>query len=55
MKHWHKLKHGETTMLRNLFILGLICGFIYTTFSIKSDFTELRVNRIAQIEAVLAQ
>ena len=37
-------------MLRNLFIIGLIIGFVYTSISVKKDFTELRVNRIAQIE-----
>lgn len=41
--------------LRNLFIIGLVCGFIYTTLETKSSFIELRANRISQIETALAQ
>ena len=48
-------KIGRIDMLRTLFIIGLICGFCYTAIEVKVNFTELRANRIAQIEAVLAQ
>lgn len=41
--------------LRTLFIIGLICGFCYTAIEAKESFTELRANRISQIEAALTQ
>lgn len=41
--------------MRTTFIVGLIVGFIYLTVETKESFTELRVNRIAQIEAALQE
>ena len=42
-------------MLRNLFVIGLICGFLYVISDLRSDFTELRYQRVSQIENALNQ
>jgi len=39
--------------LRTMFVILLILGFVYTSFEVKENFTELRVNCMAQIETVL--
>lgn len=41
--------------LRNLFIIGLIIGFVCTALETKTSFMELRANRISQIETALNQ
>ncbi len=44
-----------TNTFRNILIIALIAGFIHTAISLKSDFVELRVNRINNIETALNQ
>lgn len=42
-------------MLRNILTILLIIGFVYTALEVKENFTELRFNKIAQIETIMNQ
>lgn len=42
-------------MLRNILAILLIAGFCYTAIEAKENFTELRLDRIQQIETALNQ
>ena len=42
-------------MLRNLFIIGLLVGFVYTVFEVRHSFAELQYQRVAQIEQAIGE
>lgn len=42
-------------MLRNLMIIGLLIGFLYTLTEVPEKFMELRIQRINNIEMVTNQ
>lgn len=39
--------------LRTLFVILLISGFCYTASEVRQGFIDLRIDRIAQVEAVI--
>lgn len=41
--------------LRTLFILGLVYGFCYTAFEIRTEFANSVVTKLERVEAVLNQ